>query len=223
MRNLNAVAQQKNRRRLRLGAIARQTQGESVRKTPTRREELLEIAAELFAARGFASVTVDALSAAAGVSGPALYHHFESKEAILGEMLIDISHHLLDSGRSLREEVPPMDLLDELIAMHVEFAVGHRALISVHFHDLLQANEADQARVRSLQRQYLEIWVDALLVRRPDLSTPVARSAVHATLGLINSTPFSPRARRADMVPLLLSMASSAISSCPAPALDDIS
>lgn len=222
MRNSNSVTQQKGRRRLRLGAIARQSQGENLRKTPTRREELLEIAAELFAARGFASVTVDSLSAAAGVSGPALYHHFESKEAILGEMLIDISHHLLESGRTLREEIQPVALLDALITMHVEFAVDHRALISVHFHDLLQANEADQSRVRSLQRQYLEIWVDAVLVRHPELSTPVARSAVHATLGLINSAQFSPRARRADMVPLLQTMASSAIAACPDSVEEDV-
>ena len=61
-----------------------------------RRQELLSIAAELFAARGFANVTVDDLGDAAGVSGPALYHHFSGKEALLGEMLVDISEYLLE-------------------------------------------------------------------------------------------------------------------------------
>lgn len=209
------VKLQRKHRRLRLGAVSRLSSGESPRPGLTRREELLEIAAELFAARGFASVTVDDLGAAAGVSGPALYHHFESKEAMLGEMLVDISHHLLEAGRALREAAPAMRLLDDLIEMHVDFSVDHRALISVHFRDLLLSSADDQRRVRSLQRQYVEIWVDALLVRQPELPVPLARAAIHAVLGLINSTPFSPRARRADMVPLLRTMATAAIAACP--------
>ncbi|MFZ9629840.1 MAG: TetR/AcrR family transcriptional regulator [Ilumatobacteraceae bacterium] len=206
-------------RRLRLGATARQSAREPKRPGPSRREELLDIAAELFAARGFVSVTVDDLGAAAGVSGPALYHHFESKEAMLGEMLVDISYHLLDAGRSLRDTVASAALLDELIAMHVDFAVDHRALISVHFRDLLQASPEDQRRVRRLQREYVEVWVDALVERHDDIAPAVARAAVHAGLGLINSTPFSPRARRADMVTMLRSMASAALASAdPTPA-----
>src|SRR5690606_17721877 len=47
-----------------------------VRPRSRRREELLAVAANLFAARGFTNVTVDDIGAAAGVSGPALYHHF---------------------------------------------------------------------------------------------------------------------------------------------------
>lgn len=206
---------QRKHRRLRLGAVSRLNSGEARRPGLTRREELLEIAAELFAARGFASVTVDDLGAAAGISGPALYHHFDSKEAMLGEMLVDISHHLLEAGRAMREVAPATRLLDDLIQMHVEFSVDHRALISVHFRDLLLASADDQRRVRSLQRQYVEIWVDALLVREPELAVPIARAAIHAALGLINSTPFSPRARRADMVPLLRAMAAAAIAACP--------
>jgi AcrR family transcriptional regulator len=197
--------------RLRLGAVSSKSRGEPRRSGPTRREELLAIAAELFAARGFASVTVDDLGAAAGISGPALYHHFESKEAMLGEMLVDISHHLLEAGRALRESAPAKRLLDDLIEMHVDFAVDHRALISVHFHDLLEASPDDQRRVRGYQRQYVEIWVDALLVRSPDLTVAVARAAVHAALGLINSTPFSPRVRRVDMIPMLRSMAAAGL------------
>lgn len=184
--------------------------GETPRPVSRRREELLEIAAELFARHGFAGVTVDSLGAAAGVSGPALYHHFDSKEAMLGEMLVGISHHLIDRGRALRDADLGDALLDELIAMHVDFAVDHRALISVHFNDLNHARPDDQRRVRLLQRQYVEIWVNALIARRPGLSVERARPAVHAVLGLINSTPFSPRTDRDEMAALLRTMAAAA-------------
>ncbi|MBI5087736.1 MAG: acetoacetate--CoA ligase [Actinobacteria bacterium] len=185
-------------------------EGEAPRRVSARREELLEIAAELFAENGFAGVTVVHLGAAAGVSGPALYHHFDSKEAMLGEMLVGTSHHLFAAARALQKSLPPDELLDALITIHVDFAVDHRALISVEQRDLNEASPDDQARVRMFQRQYVEIWVDALIERHPGLTPAAARPAVHAALGLINSTPFSPLVDRAEMVRLLRGMATAA-------------
>ena len=78
----------------------------SGRRSLTRRQELLAIAAEQFATRGYHNVTVDDIGAAAGVTGPALYHHFTGKEQLLGEMLIAISQHLLDGGRPWRPRNP---------------------------------------------------------------------------------------------------------------------
>ena len=186
-------------------------EGETPRPVSRRREELLELAAEMFAEHGFTGVTVDSLGSAAGVSGPALYHHFDSKEAMLGEMLVGISHHLLDRGRALRDADLGDRLLTELIAMHVDFAVDHQALILVHMRDLNQAHADDQRRVRLLQRQYTEVWVEALLEHTPDLPPDTARAAIHGVLGLINSTPFSPRAERDEMVRLLQEMAGASL------------
>jgi acetoacetyl-CoA synthetase len=185
--------------------------GEAPRRVSPRREELLEIAAELFAQQGFAGVTVHTIGAAAGVSGPALYHHFDSKEAMLGEMLVGTSHHLLAAARALHDSLPPDQLLAELIAIQVDFAVDHRTLISVEYSDLNKASPDDQERVRLLQRQYVEIWVDALVDRHAGLTPASARPAVHAVLGLIKSTPFSPCTGRVEMVRLLRGMAVAAV------------
>jgi len=186
-------------------------EGEVPRPVSARREELLEIAADLFAREGFASVTVGDLGAAAGISGPALYHHFDSKEAVLGEMLVGTSHHLLVAARTTRDSVPPEALVHELVALHVDFAVDHRALISVQYRDLTNATAEDQERVWSLQHDYVQIWVDAVVDRRPELSPAAARPVVHAALGLINSTPFSPLAPATEMVDVLRTMANAAL------------
>ena len=173
-----------------------------------RRQELLKIAADLFAERGFANVTVDDIGDAAGISGPALYHHFAGKEALLGEMLVGISEFLLDGGRRVVDESD--DPLAGLIAFHAEFAVDDRSLITVHFRDLVHARSDDQARVRTLQARYVALWADQLQARSPRLERRRAQSAVHAVFGLINSTPFSGRLPRAEMLELLASMAAAA-------------
>jgi AcrR family transcriptional regulator len=176
----------------------------------TRRRQIMAVAADLFAARGFANVTVDEIGDAAGVSGPALYHHFAGKEALLGEMLIDISEYLLAGGRRCVADGGD-DVLERLIRFHAEFAVSDRALITVHFRDLVHAADADRARVRRLQSQYALLWADELVRRRPGHDHRSAHAAVHASFGLLNSTPFSTRLPSAQMVELLATMASSAL------------
>jgi AcrR family transcriptional regulator len=156
----------------------------------TRRDELLEIAAGLFAARGFANVTVDDIGAAAGVSGPALYHHFEGKEALLGELLVGVSRRLLEGGQALAEPLTG-DTLEALVRFHCRFAVEDPELITIHFRDLIHALPADQHTVRTSQARYVALWVDALLARRAGVERRTAAAAVHAAFGLMNSTPFS--------------------------------
>src|SRR6478609_5277230 len=53
----------------------------------TRRDELLEIAAELFAEKGFKNTTVRDIADAAGILSGSLYHHFDSKESMVDEIL----------------------------------------------------------------------------------------------------------------------------------------
>jgi AcrR family transcriptional regulator len=53
----------------------------------TRREELLAIAARLFAERGFRNTTVRDIADAAGILSGSLYHHFDSKESMVDEIL----------------------------------------------------------------------------------------------------------------------------------------
>src|SRR5688500_3082847 len=65
---------------------------------PSRRDEILRAAAQLFAERGSRAVGVDDVGAAVGVTGPAIYRHFASKDAMLAEMLLRISETLLAGG-----------------------------------------------------------------------------------------------------------------------------
>ncbi|MFI6446242.1 TetR family transcriptional regulator [Kitasatospora sp. NPDC050543] len=86
-------------------------------------------------------------------------------------------------------------VLDSLISGHVDFALDDRDLITLHDRELLHLKEEDRRRVRRLQRGYLELWVDVVRQAFPPLAEPdaepVARAAVHAVFGLLNSTPHS--------------------------------
>lgn len=163
-----------------------------------RREQILKVAAQLFAKHGYHGVSIAELGAAVGTSGPALYRHFLSKEALLEEMLVAISERLLAGGRLIeRAEITPMARLEALIAFHSEFATQDPELIVVQDRDLANLAPAARNRVRRLQRTYVEIWVDVLRQVSPGLSAAEARPAAHATLGLLNSTPHAGRGAQA--------------------------
>ena len=68
--------------------------------------QILRSAAQLFAKRGFHGVSISELGAAVGISGPALYRHFASKEALLSRMLVEVSERLLAGGTSLAAHGP---------------------------------------------------------------------------------------------------------------------
>jgi AcrR family transcriptional regulator len=177
---------------------------------PSRREQILRAAAQLFAERGAHAVGVDDIGAAVGVTGPAIYRHFASKDAMLAEMLVRISQRLLTGGAACvaeaRDDAPAQ--LRALIAFHVDFALDNPALITVQDRDLASLPTADAAEVRRLQRRYVEVWVTVLARLHPAADASTCRARAHAVFGLINSTPHSAgRLDRAAMAALLADMA----------------
>lgn len=179
----------------------------------TRRDQILAAAAELFARHGFHGVGIDDIGAAVGISGPALYRHFRSKDAMLGEMLTQISERLLDGGLARVEASrDPAHALRELIRWHVDFALDDPALITVQIRNLANLTDPDRRRVRALQRRYVEVWVETIRKTSPEVDEPTARAAAHAVFGLINSTPHSAHLDRDQMAELLSQMALASLS-----------
>ncbi len=180
---------------------------------PSRREQILRAAAQLFAERGSRSVGVDDVGAAVGVTGPAIYRHFASKDAMLAEMLEGISRRLLDGGRERVDAAgpDPAAQLRALVAFQVDFALDNPALITVQDRDLGALSDDDARSVRQLQRRYVEEWVAVLARLDPAAPTAACRARAHAVFGLINSTPHSAgRLDRAGMADLLTRMAEAA-------------
>ena len=179
----------------------------------TRREQILDTAASLFAERGFHGVSMHDIGAACGISGPALYKHFPSKQAVLAEMLVSISEELLRVGRErVDAAADPHAAVVGLVDWHVDFALRHRPLIVVQDRDWESLPTEARERVRSLQREYVDLWAAELRLVNDALDLPTARSMAHAAFGLINSTPHSGLLPDDQMRALLTRMALGALS-----------
>lgn len=198
-------------------ALARPTQRSQAK--ADRRAALLAAAAGMFAERGFNGVSIEDLGSAAGVSGPAVYRHFASKQAVLAALLVGVSENLLDGGAAVEQQAPDAaGALRGLIAFHVDFALAEADTIRVQDRDLDALTAEDRRAVRTLQRRYIELWMRVLGDLHPSLGADELRVRVQATFGLINSTPHSARAAAshstdASVRPVLERMAWAALTS----------
>ena len=64
---------------------------------PRRRQQLLDVATNVFAVRGFHGTSMDDVAEAAGVTKPVLYQHFSSKRELYRELLDQVGSQLVEA------------------------------------------------------------------------------------------------------------------------------
>jgi len=93
------------------------------------RQEILDAAARVMAARGYVGTSLSALVEATGLPKSAIYHHFGSKAGLLSEVMARGAHAFFDAMRqthaSLAPEGPPRQLLGWYLQKTGEVFVHH--------------------------------------------------------------------------------------------------
>src|SRR3954453_4505468 len=81
-----------------------------------RRDHLVKLAAELFARKGFQATTVREIADEAGILSGSLYHHFDSKETIVDEVLSTFLDDLVARYRTaIGSGADPRSILSEMV------------------------------------------------------------------------------------------------------------
>ena len=75
-----------------------------------RRRRILDVAADLFAARGYHSTSVGEIAAAAGITKPVLYDHFTSKRRLFVELMESIRDELTSRGAAAMSADAPIEV-----------------------------------------------------------------------------------------------------------------
>ncbi|MDF3305262.1 helix-turn-helix domain containing protein [Rhodococcus sp. T2V] len=150
-----------------------------------RDERILEAAEKLFFERGFDGVGVDEIGQAAGVSGSAIYRHFQGKNEILSTLFDRAIDALLmgmpESGGDHRVE------LGELVRGFIKFAQTHRMLAGVWEREHRSLEGEHRRRYQRRQRQYVERWSNCLAKCYPGWTEDTLKTATRATQALMMS------------------------------------
>ncbi|AGP60224.1 TetR/AcrR family transcriptional regulator [Streptomyces rapamycinicus] len=132
--------------------------------TSARRQDIIDIAADLFATRGYRSTTVREIGDAAGVLSGSLYHHFDSKETILHEL---VSGYLKEIGDRYQEisdrSLEPAEAIRQLITAAFSSLHAHRAAVTVIQNEREQLSELPRfAYLDEEERRTQRLWVSVL-------------------------------------------------------------
>jgi AcrR family transcriptional regulator len=151
-------------------------------------EQLLDVAAQVFAEVGFEAATTNAIAARAGISPGSLYQFFSNKDAI-AEALADRFVERLRSTEAIfgpEIEVLPLDeLIDHVVDPLVEFHVSHPGFQALFSGSIVSPRLADatqgflQAVVRRAEAMFA--------VRAPSLSRERRARCARVSVELIRS------------------------------------
>ncbi|WP_406288486.1 TetR/AcrR family transcriptional regulator [Embleya sp. NBC_00896] len=186
----------------------------------SRREALLTAAARLFAEQGYAGVAIEDIGAAAGIAGPSVYNHFESKAELLSAAVTrGIEWLLMDMTRALAGAQDHAAALRVLLRSYIRFAAGHSDLVCLLLAEVSHLPTQARHRARQAQLEYLTEWTHLLCAVHPEYGAAVARIRVHAALTAINDVARTRQLRdTAGVAQTLEAVASAVLGLAPRPA-----
>jgi len=151
-----------------------------------RREMIVAAAARLFHERGYRGTSIEDIGAAVGMTGPAIYRHFASKEAILAELVVrSFERAERDVFAAVQGAKTPRDGLAEIVRRTVVHAIEETDLVALAEREGRNLSPELRRRIGRLQRVVFEAWLEALRAVRPGLDPEAARATVRAVIALI--------------------------------------
>lgn len=148
----------------------------------SRREALISAAISLFHKRGYQSVTMEEIGAAADMASSSIYTYFDSKAEVLQAILSRGNESLrLGLAQALSEADSRADALNRVARSYIHGVLMPESPIGILIEDSLSMPEEARSLSRRAQREYVDEWVHLM---GPD--TPEARATVLATIGMIN-------------------------------------
>jgi len=148
-----------------------------------RARQLLEVAEEVIAERGFQSASMEEIAVRAGVAKPVLYDHFGSKDGLLAAVIARAGAELRTAVTgSVRGAPGPEEALARGLRSYFDFVAGHAPA----WHVLLSEAAAAGAAAGALEdvRREMAGFVTAVIASElPDHDEAVAEVAAQALIG----------------------------------------
>jgi AcrR family transcriptional regulator len=124
------------------------------------RERILTTAADVFQ-QGYHATSLDDVAVRLGVTKPAIYHYFPSKEHLLSELYDRVVSLSVARLKAIaRTDSPPVEKLEAMLRAHIGLVAEQLPLFTVFFREEKNLPEAYRRQVLPKQRAYGRMMVD---------------------------------------------------------------
>ncbi|KAF0847905.1 TetR family transcriptional regulator [Nocardia caishijiensis] len=160
--------------------MSRVTAPDTVKRT--RRDELLALAADLFAERGLRATTVRDIADSAGILSGSLYHHFDSKESMVDEILRGFLDDLFGRYREIAAAgLSSRATLEALVLASYEAFDRHHAAVAIYQAEAKNLRDVERfGYIRDFNTEFRDLWHQVLTAGvadgsfRPELDVELA-------------------------------------------------
>ena len=175
-----------------------------------RRRAILDTAAALFARKGVAATTVREIADEVGILSGSLYHHFESKEAMVDEVIASFFEELRARYKEvLASDADARTRLHALVLASLEVGQAHPHAIGIYQNDVNYLSSLERfaylgSNAREVQASWLAVINAGVAegVFRRDIDSKIAyrlmRDALWLSVRWFKPTRDYPTARLAD-------------------------
>ncbi|MBN8990426.1 MAG: TetR family transcriptional regulator [Rhizobiales bacterium] len=126
------------------------------------RRQILDAAAYLLRNRGYEAATTRAIATAVGIKGGSIYHHFPSKDAIVGEVVNEGVRVVYDAVEkalnALPTRAPPRRRLEAAIKAHLLSSLEHSNYTSASIRAFAFLPDSVRKGCRIERRRYEALW-----------------------------------------------------------------
>jgi AcrR family transcriptional regulator len=138
----------------------------ATRRPKDRKAAILTASAELFAGREFVAVGVDDIAATVGVTGPAIYRHFESKDVLFAAVLEEAMSNFASALEGATKD--PSYTLESVVQAIASGIGDNPEAITAYLHERWRLDQPSPSMLKTERRVHL-VWNRAIAKYQPDL------------------------------------------------------
>lgn len=154
-----------------------------------RRQSILDGAAEMFAQNGYDGTSIATIATHLGVSKALLYHYYQSKEALLYDILSVHCELLADTAVSAaKAETVPEKQLQSVIRALMRLYGTSRDKHIILLNNLHCLSLPQQKQIKDLEKKVVQVIKELLAKLQPELKAPTRSAMAMYLMGAINWT-----------------------------------
>lgn len=161
-------------------------------KSQRRRQELIDVAAEIFRQKGYEAASIQDVADALGILKGSVYYYIDSKEDLLFAVIREVHESALENMERIRQlDADPLTLIRLFVESHMKHVSDNLVKATVFFHDFGSLDPKRRAYIVEERDRY-DSFLRELIARgqaegliRKDLDPKIATLAM---LGMMNWT-----------------------------------
>lgn len=124
-------------------------------KTITRKDEIVEVASQLFKEKGYVAVSMRDIAQAMGIKAASLYNHISGKKEILSTLILNVAIEFTNGMEAVVDkDIPAIDKIREVIELHIDITVNHSEALAALNNDWMHLENDDLRAFVKMREDY---------------------------------------------------------------------